>query len=820
MATKRKGKTIPCEGCRERKKKCTAGQPCERCKKLGIQCYYLKPASPPKVEFIEPVSSQKLQMHVEVLEDIMRSMERELYFLKSPFRIKQIAAGSSISSKRSDSDVDSSFSDQGFDSNYNHFKSNKDNNKAITSSALLGNTSSWQLKLKKDGGIRIDTDISSYAKLLKHIEALGNPLDAIPIIKQPTLASLSAGGGYLYRNVLFAVVRRGNFRAILGSIQNKERKQIISASTMTPPPQTLMLEFSDKNSTPNVVYEKKNFALQLVNAYFSCRFLHRVVFHQKTFYEMFVYGRADLEASPAVCALSAVMLTMHCKHVLAFVPYDQQLALGEYFFDKARHAVSLQFDEPSMETMITYLFMALYKSNILRPQDANMYLEAAIRIRQILVETVYKHPPPLPIYSATITTTTNNNTASTSNNKDTQNTDSPPINTLPKRPSRSKALCRYAGEYETFKRLHAGFQDCLQFIQFVNNQRGVPVKNASPSKNKPSMLNQENTSFKKLFQSICVEAYDPTPMPDESRQTVRAIMKEHYVGQIAQVVSPYFRLVRWQESDMVPLSFLMKTEEDLNKVYHQQIPLDFRLDASIFEGGISDTEFKKRLMEDGRCDIVSVTIAARFYQSLIALHEPFLPAIRRLRKGSNSFTLLQPENIEDDGLKQQHKKRKRRPDRNPPATTACSSEEEEEEEESVESTVLSVHVLRAQEVCYRCAIIVVRLLEFQCTVLQACTISTPSLFCAWDILLRNSCLGMDQDKLAASGVYNYLSFKDIQLAREYAVRCIEVLRRGYLFNGAEREVFDHYERIESQLLTALCKSASPTAKYWEPVSNW
>ncbi|KAG1057401.1 hypothetical protein G6F42_028794 [Rhizopus arrhizus] len=86
--------------------------------------------------------------------------------------------------------------------------------------------------------------------------------------------------------------------------------------------------------------------------------------------------------------------------------------------------------------------------------------------------------------------------------------------------------------------------------------------------------------------------------------------------------------------------------------------------------------------------------------------------------------------------------------------------------------------------------------------------------------MRNSCLGMDEDDLKASGVNNYLSAKDIELAREYAVRCIEVLRRGYLFNGAEREVFEYYERIESQLLTALCKSASPTVKYWEPVSNW
>ncbi|GAN01243.1 hypothetical protein MAM1_0005d00675 [Mucor ambiguus] len=840
MATKRKGKTVPCEGCRERKKKCTAGQPCERCKRLGIQCYYLKPVAPPKPENIESANHQEIQMHVEVLEDIMRNMERELYLLKSPFRVKQIAQHNET--MRS-SDTEYTTSDEDFDHHHQHRNRLNSTNTTTTATNRFFSqhemTSNWQLKFRKDGRISINTDILSYANLLKHVEALGVLSETIPIIKQPTLASLSAGGGYLHRNVLYTVVRRGNFRAILGCIQNEARKQIISASTMTPPPssqqyQPLLLEYdqlsASNGNTPSVVFEKKDLALQLVNAYFACRFLHRVVFHQKTFYDMFVKGRSDLEASPVVCAVSAAVLTMHCKHVMAFVPYDQQLGLGEYYFDKARYVVSLQFDEPSMETMITYLFMSLYKSNLLRPQDANMYLEIAIRIRQILAETAYKHPPLSPIYSSTLSppntfnsaTITTATTATTTTNTTTNpiNTDSTHTTTtntiLPKRPSKSKMMNRYLGEYEMFKRLHAGFQDCVQFIQFINNQRGIPVKNLSPSRNKPSMLNQENTSFKQRFQEICAEAYDPKPLPDESRLTVRAILKEHYVGCIARVVGPYFRRVRWNESDLIPLSFLMKTEEDLSQVYFHQIPLDFRLAPSIFEDGISDTEFRKRLLEDGRTDVNSVTIAARYYQSLLALHEPFQPTIRRSRKSAHNITLLVPENLEDFDFKKQ-KKRKMC---SLATSSSSSSEEEGEEGENDDTHVLSVHALRAQEICYKCSITVVRLLEFQCTILGACTIPTPSLFCAWDTLMRNSCLGMDEQDLKASGVNDYLSAKDIELAREYAVRCIEVLRRGYLFNGAEREVFEYYEKIESQLLTALCKSASPTAKYWEPVSNW
>jgi hypothetical protein len=772
----------------------------------------LKPVSPPKLECIESVNNQEIQMHVEVLEDIMRNMEREMYLLKSPFLLKQ--GDQNKSSKDSDSTTtDNMFSDEDFDTGFHM------NNSRLPSRSDNASTS-WQLKFRKDGNISINTDILSYSNLLKHIEALGTTANIFPIVKQPTLASLSAGGGYLYRHILCSVLRKGNFKATLQCIQNVQQRQqrFISSFSSFTTPSTLLIEA--ENAAPNIVFEKKDLALQLVNTYFSCRFHHRVIFHQKTFFDLFVNKRADLESSPVVCALAAAVLTMHCKHVLAIVPFDQQLALGDYYFNKARYAVSLQFDEPSMETMITYLHMSLYKVNLLRPQDANMYLEIAIRIRQILADGIYKHPPqPYINTNNNITNTSNNNTntyiTTSTTTTTTAGTDLIESTPLPKRPTKSKALNRYLGEYETFKRLHAGFQDVVQFIQFVNNQRGVPVKSTN-SRNKPSICNKENTTFQKLFQAICAELYDPKPMPDESRQTIRAIMKERYIGLIVKAVGPYFSKVRFGEDDMIPLSFLMKTEEDLKNVYYQQIPLDYRLAPSIFEDNLDDAEFKKRLGEDGRCDIVSVTLAARYYQSLLALHEPFLPVIRR-PPTLIDLSLIQ-ENIEPDSPKKR-KKRKRKPDGSPnTVSTACtlsSSSSSEEDEE-----VLSVHDLRAQEVCYRCAIIVVRLLEYQCTALQACTIPTPSLLCAWDILMRNSCLGMTEFDLEESGVTKYLTAKDIQLSREYAVRCIEVLRRGYMFNGAERDLWEYYEKIESQLLTALCQSASPTAKYWEPVENW
>lgn len=748
-------------------------------------------------------------MHVEVLEDIMRNMERELYLLKQENNKKTV--------KENDTN-DNIFSDEDFDNNFH-----LNNNRPLIRS---DNASNWHLKFRKDGGISINTDILSYSSLIKHMEAWGTTANAFPIVKQPTLASLSAGGGYLYRHVLCSILRKGNFKATLQCIRNVQQRQqgFITSSSLTVPS---VLRFEKVNTAPKIVSEKKDLALQLVNAYFSCRFLYRVLFHQKTFFNMFVHKQTDLESSPVVCALAAVALTIHCKHVLAIVPFDQQLALGDYYFNKARYAVSSQFDESSIETMITYLHLSLYKSNLLQPQDANIYLEIAIRIRQILAEEVYNKPPQpnihnhnSPTYSNTINNVNNySNTTTTISSPLTTGTvltESTARSSSPK-PAKSNVVNRYLGEYETFKRLHAGFQDAIQFIQFVNNQRGVPV-NATNAHNKPSICNREKTAFQKIFQVTCSELHNPQPMPDESRQTVRAIMKERYISLIVKAVGPYFGKVRFGEDDMIPLSFLMKTEEDLKNVYCHQIPVDYRLASSIFEDNLDDVEFKKRLGEDRRCDMVSVTLAARYYQSLLALHEPFLPVIRR-PPTLIDLSLIQ-ENLGPDSSKKKRKRKRRSPvyDSSSATSTTCtlSSSSSSDEDENV----LSVHALRAQEVCYRCSIIVVRLLEYQCTVLQACTIPMPSLLCAWDILIRNACLGMTEFDLEETGVTKFLTANDIQRSQEYAVRCIEVLRRGYMFNGAERDIWEYYEKIENQLLTALCQSAAPTAKYWEPVENW
>ncbi|KAI9487856.1 MAG: hypothetical protein EXX96DRAFT_94759 [Benjaminiella poitrasii] len=790
MATKRKGKTVPCEGCRERKKKCTAGQPCERCKRLGIECYYLKPVAPPKIEYIEAAFNQELHLHVKQLEETMRNLEKEMTSFRSPLFIKQ---------DKKDDNSDDDFETDTFPSSSINDRLTKYQNAA----------NNWQLTFNKNGSISIHTGIQSYSNLLNHIKALGTTSNFTPpIIKQPTLASFTIAGGYLKRNGLNSTLRKGNFIATIRTVRNLKHNQqdkllLLSSPSMSQsfspsssyiclqdPEVTIMMQAESK--PPDIVYERENLALELINSYFSCCFLDRVVFHQKTFFDMFVNNNNDIESSPVVYALCATVLVIHCKHILAIVPYDQQFALGEYYFDKARSLIAMQFDEVSLETMITYLYMSLYKGKILQPKASYMYLEIAIRIRQILIETDYKA---LPI---------------------TESSMAIPLTSIGTNGVKERRpVSRAVGEYEMFVRLHAAFMDATQFIQFINNQRGIPFNGKTGGPKLHMKFNDQLKTFLKTFYRTCQDLYSPRVLADESQQMVRAIMKEYFLARTGKIMGPYIFRLRFSDNDLVPISLVMKTEQDIKNFYYRQMPTDYQLDDAIFEDGISDTEFKKRIREDKRCDIVSVSLAAQLYQSLIALHEPYLPVFYAPPALTDLVNMQGlPVEVEPDE-KYVNKRKRDATERYPTPEVSTASEEEDGKPDA-----LHIYALRAQNICYKSAINVVRLLEYLCTELESCSIPQATLLCAWDILMRNSCLGMSDNDLEEAGVTKFMTKDAIQLSREYALRCIDVLRRGYMFNSAEKGILEYYKDIERQLLTTLCKPASSTAKYWEPVSTW
>ncbi|KAI7907326.1 uncharacterized protein BX663DRAFT_495522 [Cokeromyces recurvatus] len=746
--TKRKGKTVPCEGCRERKKKCTTGQPCERCNRLGIQCYYIKSVIPPKIEYIEAAYNQQLQFHINMLEENMKILEKELYSLKLPLLVEQ----QKYILEDTNSDTDSSTST--FTSSLSTY------NSSMTTSK------DWKLTFNKDGSISINTDIQSHSNLLNYIKTFST----IQVInRQPTLPVI----GYLKRNGLSSIIRKGSYLATVQSIQNQSQQQQhynnISQLSVSQPLFSLSFlnlpETSRVNDkVPSILYERKELSLELINTYFSCCFLNHVIFHQKTFYDMFIKDPSDLETSPVVSALCAIILVIHCKHIMAIVPYDQQFALGEYYFNKARSFISIQFDEPTLETMITYLLMSLYKGKILQPKASYMYLDMAIRIRQILIETVYRQPH-----------------VSLENN------------------------CR-SGEYETFVRLHAAFLDATQFIQFINNQRGIPLnRNTGGGPKAPMTLDNEKKSFLRSFYLACQDFCLSRALPDETQEIKRAIMREYYIGRMSKTMHPYLIRVRFSDDDCIPLSFIKDIERDINRLYYQQIPKENQLNSTIFEDGIHEIEFKRRMKEDKRSNPDSVSLAAQYFQCLIALYEPYLPILPVSPTLTHHLLTIQGLPIEHDMLQNPNNNKRKR--------------NVMMDEQDVSSYDLLAHTLRAQAICYKSAIQVVRLLDYQSTVLGTCTISSANLLCAWDILIRNSCLAMTEKEIEEEiRIKKFLSIQEVRLSREYALRCIEIFRRGYMFNSAEKEIWAYYEAVAKQLSSTLCQPTPSTATYWEPAS--
>ncbi|CEG66844.1 hypothetical protein RMATCC62417_03353 [Rhizopus microsporus] len=659
----KRGKKTPCEGCRERKKKCTGELPCERCQKLGTKCHYLQPVAVPNADHIRDVDYYQLQLQVDALKDVLTNMEHNLCAIRQKARIKD-----------------------------NNDKSTNDTKDDVN----------WQLTIN-NGSISIHTDIKTYAGLLQSIQTI-----AAKHFSLTTQTILNDHIEFIQRQKLPSKLRTGAFLAVLKCIEMNKQGQL---ATIT---------YASRSNS----YPLQNIIPQLMRIYFSCQFLRRVVFHQHTFFKMFIKSTDKL--SPVVYALCATVLSERCRHITKLFASQERIILGERFYDKARELIEVKFDEIGLETMMTFTFLATYKANLLYPQEAKMYLEMAMRIRQILAETTYKDPN----------------------------------------------LCD-KGEYITFKRQGVALQYVITVLQYINNKRGMPVE----IKSDRNVENRKPDNMKKYEYSV---EYDATVLPDEPPAVVRSIAERRCLNLIGKVMSPYYRRVRHGVDDNIPVSLIMKTEEELKKLYFQKVDPDYRLPMSIFNEDLDDLEFKRRLDNCSQCSIHSVCLAALFYQSHIGLYEPYLPNLQG--NGSQTDSLL---------------------DYTP---TEYSSPQ-------VNYNILKLH---AHQVCFKSARIVVRLLEYLCNVLDACNVNLGILMCAWEIHRRNACLDMNDDELAKSDVYTYLSTDEINISRAYMFRCVQILKRGYMFNQTERSSWEFFKKSEQQMMEALCISPQPTAEYWEP----
>ncbi|KAI8137446.1 hypothetical protein BJV82DRAFT_635409 [Fennellomyces sp. T-0311] len=726
-----KGKNVPCEGCRERKKKCSSGQPCERCKRLGIDCHYLKPAVPPDLNYVDMVNSHELEAHVDELEQLMIDMEEEMRLLQQspPSQDRAVRTRPSVSTRQSFTDD----SVPGMSSNCSSSSGSTVSSPTSSTSTLTPAqltivrkrhppAANWKLKIGKHG-LCIETNILSYDDLLHQIQAFGFATDdCAPLLKQPSSMIMPT----LHRYTLNSPLRRAHFQAVKSCIHVNEQRRLDDGEKKGNEAE-LVLHFKDSGRT--------ELALKLLETFFSCQFYRSICLHRATFYSLFV-DRTDPESSPAVCAIAAAILTMRCRHILAIVPYSQQINVHSYYIRRAKYMVAHVFDDLTLESYLTYLFIGLYYINLQQPTEATKYLEHCVRLRHLLAD---EYMPP-------------------------------------------QDSTTHSAEQELFKRSHSIMFFIAQKIEFYNNQRGIAVQSMRKTRE------QSRSMLKELFRYVDRRRSLPVTFPDEPTEVSRAISKERYGVRMHSILHPYLNTTRFS-NDPIPLPLLVKTEAALNDFYRKDLPREFRLSLSIFESNLTDDEFRRRLSKEDNCDANSLFLAVRYYQALISIHEPFIPT-------------LPPEY----GLNNSRKDSQG-------VLSELSTNEDSTVAEKYEEKERAMHTLRALEICYRSAVVLVRLFEYVINDLDACTdLLMPCLLSAWDIHVRNACLGLVDPEEAQK----HVPIRVVKASREYVLRCVDIVRKGYHYNAADRAMWEHHQSIESELLQAMFATRPYTAQYWDP----
>ncbi|KAI9307109.1 hypothetical protein BJ944DRAFT_247646 [Cunninghamella echinulata] len=869
---KAKKKTVPCEGCRERKKRCTGTKPCDRCVRLNIECIHLEPTLPPDRNYSDFLKKQEVSSDLIAIQNEMNLLEQSIEEFQKIIMEQQNNNNKKLSTQRKSNN----------NTNNNNSNSNSNNN--------------WHLSITKHGMSISMSTIKAYMDLLNQMKnwqqvCQNVTLSSYQIHLSATMSSSSSPSHpstnvVLHRQFPLWLLRRGYYFAVNLCFKSKYQTTTninnnisqntlptLTSSSLSPSSSTSSISFNSpiisNNPTQSFEYEQQQhpsstspfssqlqfenenenenendyynstfissplsssdylfdqypfdidvLLQQIVDAFFSCYLSDNLYLHKPTFYRLYVTCpklNGQLSKSPVICALCAAALTIRCRHILRIIPYLLQVQLSELLYQRARNMVS--FDEPSLDTFTIFTFLAMYKNGICCMEEAKLYLDLAYRTRCILILNDDKEDKEM-------------DTLELLDDDSYNNTD---IETL--------------GIQEMVRRLHWAFRDVQNNVDFLENRRGVPLKTSSmATKSSPS----SNGSFQ-LHPLIRLmlkkkKRYTRRPLPDENVFIHRTIQYYQYQFGMMGSFGRYIRDIRFGSDDQVALSVLADIKYKLD-LYYYSIPQDYRMEDSLFEQNISDETFIQRLQEkyyhrhynnnnnnnnhnnnntnsdynDKMLSIATYT-SLQYHQGIITLFEPYLPDFNERQYASelgflekdNDTPLLTSTAINKTNNNNTSKKNDQQ---------NCNNINNANETASPLPTSSSSsipHQLHAQQQCTHAATVIVRILDYQRKLSNYCRVSIQVLLSAWDIHLRNACLGMninddDDNKL----YFNCLTRQDILQARKSLLLCLSLLQEGYLFNFAEQKLWEYYQHVERLLYESL--SISPnSAPFWTPMHN-
>lgn len=633
----------------------------------------------------------------------------------------------------------------------------------------------WTLTVTKSG-LKIQTNIRSVDDLWRQVQSMAIQIEKL---EHPTMYTYPASNEF-DSTLLIKFGKRAWVKILEGNRKALHRCVVFMQDQALPDVNRLQLQM------PDLTW---NMTVHLLQVYFSCQHRKQLSVHRKTFYKMF-FQPNDVRAP--VYALCAAVATMRCKHVLQVIPYESQLVYGEYYFNLARQMYSEQFDDISIEAYCTLTFMAVYKVNTMRPNEGENYLSMAKRIGQTLLQQ-YSRVSGQAIDGLGVRTFT------------------------------------LSGEAEMFKRLMATCNQLTFMLFMLKHPPRRPgeahreFKYKMPHETKRGQGDRFMTIHggvhpRSLLLSYCV---------DESPVELRYIQQSKYLAILREVIHSVMSTIVPRMHFPISASFLITTcsafEQNMRHWYHQTLPKDLQIALPLFDDSISDTTLVEAISLERMQDSVPLSLLISFYHEYVVVMKKLLPRIPQYDDRHNNLAVFKDDHDahhhhrfydhmhlhENQYDAEKREKNRKKREKFLAEFGLDWTEQQLHEFYHAQFDIPQQFQIEAQDKCTRAANLSVRLLEQLTNSSFACQFNLPTLMCAWDMHLRNSRLGHAQID-QPDGIVDP---KVTRQARQNLVRCLSIMRRGYLYNAAERELWKHYQLMEQELLREL--SLDPAFKVTE-----
>ncbi|ORZ01167.1 hypothetical protein BCR43DRAFT_486480 [Syncephalastrum racemosum] len=387
-------KRVPCNECREHKRRCSGESPCERCQKFNVPCVYTVKTSPRDEEYLHEIG---LRQEVEELQAQLKFMENEVQAMRlgamqqypspptdssrSEFSSSQSVSSHSFSFSPM---VETAFLDDGTTSSGGESTATSDdapNDKQLTKRRRLiaqceqggyaavtyadEKQGGWQLKVKNNR-LCIQTHIRTHAELLDNLQKIVSTLEfesKIPLFFNQCTDEDPMS--VILRTIMWKKYGKSRYKSMAKMILLIDHQ-----------PDT-------ESKKPEFVVDEATITLQLLKSYLDCQNMWQISFHRHTFWKLYVEN-GNPNFSPAVMAICAYICVSPCRHIASLLPSDQLVDYGRYYFERAHDLLSDRFDEASLEVLIGYAYIGSYKLKVSQLDDTDRYYNMAERMLAIL----------------------------------------------------------------------------------------------------------------------------------------------------------------------------------------------------------------------------------------------------------------------------------------------------------------------------------------------------------------------------------------------------------------------------------------------------